>query len=322
MIEEILPRIFRIKLPLPRNPLRELNSYLIRSKERSLLIDTGMNREECRNVIVESLRQLDVDLERMDIFITHHHADHLGQTAFLARTGSKAYIHKEELSTVGNEATWQAMLRFFASNGFPEQELQSALASHPGHRYQLRDKVNFSYVDEGDLISAGDYYFRCVITPGHSPAHTCLYEASKKILVSGDHILFDITPNISQQFAQTNPLKDYIASLDKVYPLEANITLPGHRDISNNHRKRIGELKHHHQERCNEVLEALSSGEHTAFEVASQISWDIDAETWELFPPRQKWFAIGETLAHIKLVEEEGRVRCRCINGQFWFSLS
>ena len=41
MTECISEGLYRIPVPLPGNPLRELNSYLLRGRERSLLIDTG-----------------------------------------------------------------------------------------------------------------------------------------------------------------------------------------------------------------------------------------------------------------------------------------
>jgi hypothetical protein len=46
MPDEVFPDIFRIPIPLPRNPLRAINTYLIRGRDRSLLVDTGMNRPE------------------------------------------------------------------------------------------------------------------------------------------------------------------------------------------------------------------------------------------------------------------------------------
>jgi glyoxylase-like metal-dependent hydrolase (beta-lactamase superfamily II) len=47
MIDEVLPNIYRIEVPLPRNPLRAINSYVIKGDDRALIVDTGMNREEC-----------------------------------------------------------------------------------------------------------------------------------------------------------------------------------------------------------------------------------------------------------------------------------
>ncbi|MFQ7450231.1 MAG: hypothetical protein ACLRNQ_01020 [Flavonifractor plautii] len=46
MTECISEGLYRIPVPLPGNPLRELNSYLLRGQERSLLIDTGFRQEE------------------------------------------------------------------------------------------------------------------------------------------------------------------------------------------------------------------------------------------------------------------------------------
>ena len=46
MVEQIYsqPDIFRIDVPLPQNPLRNPNCYVVRCRERFLAIDTGFNR--------------------------------------------------------------------------------------------------------------------------------------------------------------------------------------------------------------------------------------------------------------------------------------
>lgn len=48
MIEKILPNLYKIEIPLPRNPLKALNCYVFKDKERNLIVDTGFDREECR----------------------------------------------------------------------------------------------------------------------------------------------------------------------------------------------------------------------------------------------------------------------------------
>jgi len=40
MIEEIFKDFFRLEIPLPRSPLKALNSYLIKGEDRFLIIDT------------------------------------------------------------------------------------------------------------------------------------------------------------------------------------------------------------------------------------------------------------------------------------------
>jgi glyoxylase-like metal-dependent hydrolase (beta-lactamase superfamily II) len=78
MIDEVRPSIFRMEIPLPDNPLKAINSYVIKGEDHFLMIDTGMNRPECMEVMQASLRELRVDLEKTDFFVTHVHADHFG----------------------------------------------------------------------------------------------------------------------------------------------------------------------------------------------------------------------------------------------------
>ncbi|MBM3118470.1 MAG: MBL fold metallo-hydrolase [Chloroflexi bacterium] len=324
MIEEILPGLYRIEIPLPKSPLKALNSYLINGQERFLIIDTGFNRDECLHPMLASLKKLNVDLSRTDFFITHLHADHSGLVATLATETSKIYFNKVETSIVsfeGSEGRWDGMFAFYLSNGFPLDEFKKAFESHPGYRYSPRKRVPFSVLGEGDTIDIDDYSFRCIETPGHSPGHMCLYEPSKKILVCGDHILFDITPNITWWPELKNSLNQYLMSLGKVYGLDVALILPGHRSRWDNHRRRITELYEHHRERLSEALSALGDGAKTAWGVAPYITWDIDCKSWEEFPPTQKWFAVGETIAHLDYLEADGRVRKDTKNHKVIYSL-
>lgn len=53
MYTQIEENIYSIYVPLPENPLRNLNSYLIKGEGgRSLLIDTGFRRDECREALL------------------------------------------------------------------------------------------------------------------------------------------------------------------------------------------------------------------------------------------------------------------------------
>ncbi len=83
------------------------------------------------------------------------------------------------------------------------------------------------------------------------------------------------------------------------------------RTIWNDHRKRIEELHGHHQVRLNEILFTLEEGEKTAWEIAQQVTWDVDYKAWELFPPSQKWFAMGEVIAHITYLERNEMIKQR-----------
>jgi glyoxylase-like metal-dependent hydrolase (beta-lactamase superfamily II) len=308
MCEEVLPNLFRIKIPLPESPLKYLNSYVIRDPERCLIIDTGLNRTECLEAMLAGLRKIDVDLAQSDLFITHLHADHFGLVAKLASESTNVFFSRPEKELMESWEGFAAMIAYAGRNGFPENELRAALDKHPGAKYGTEWIPELKVLEDGDQIQFGDYQFQCVATPGHTMGHTCLYEPDKKLLVAGDHILIDITPNIQCWSDSQNPLKHYLASLDKVAGLQVDLVLPGHRRLISDHQARIEELKRHHDQRLAEVISILDGGAMTAFEVASRMTWDLKCDDWKDFPVAQRWFATGEAISHLRLLEEEGKI--------------
>lgn len=307
MSEEVFPDIHRIEVPLPRNPLKAINSYVVRGRDRFLVVDTGMNRPECLDVMRASLEVLAVDLSRTDFFITHGHSDHIGLVSALKTAGSHVFVNPVEAVRLLDPDLWNGLAAAARTHGFPDPE--AAIDTHPGRRYLFGGRPHFTHLQEGDVLPIGKYSFRCVATPGHTPGHLCLYEAEAKILLSGDHILDTITPNISGWGREGDPLGEYLESLDKIAAYDIKLILPGHRNLILDHRRRIGELKEHHRRRIREVIGILGRERHTAYQAASRMTWDIDCARWEDFPIPQKWFATGEALAHLLHLERAGRVK-------------
>ena len=321
MPDEILPDVYRIEVPLPGNPLKAINSYVFMAGERNLVVDTGMNREECATVLRAGLAELGVDLAATDFFATHLHADHYGLIPVLATETSTVYFNQPDAAIIRSGGRWAVQLEYARRSGFPENQLQDALQRHPGYRYTAAGHLDYRLVRDGDRVAVGDYESLCLETPGHTPGHTCLYEPAKKILVAGDHLLEDITPNISSWLDWGNPLGQYLDSLDKIYRLDVELVLPGHRRVFRDHRRRIDELRQHHRARADEILAILKRGEQNAFEIASQMTWDLTYKQWEQFPVSQKWFATGEAIAHLKYLEHERAVRKEERGGRIVYSL-
>jgi len=189
-------------------------------------------------------------------------------------------------------------------NGFPENEIKAVFDQHPAAEFDVDWIQQIKALDDGDVIAIGAYNFICVATPGH----TCLYEPNKKILLAGDHILMDISPNIVCWSDTENPLAHFLASLDKVQKLQVDFVLPGHRRLIDNPKDRIAELKKHHACRLDEILALLNGSSMSAFQIASNMTWDIVSENWDQFPAPHKWFATGEAISHIRYLEEAGSV--------------
>jgi glyoxylase-like metal-dependent hydrolase (beta-lactamase superfamily II) len=322
MIEEVFPNIFRMEIPLPKNPLKAINSYLIMSGDRFLMVDTGMNRVECMEAMQSSLKELQVNLTQIDFFITHLHADHLGLVSELAQDSSEIYFNYPDQEVMNDINHWDEMAASARMNGFPEFHIQAAIANHPGRKYHARRSLNVTPLKEGDQLAVGEYFFQCVETPGHTRGHMCLYEPRTKIFFSGDHILNDITPNIALWSEDDDPLQQYLKSLDKIDGYKIERVLPGHRSLFHDHRRRIAELKEHHEVRNGEVLNILQTGRQNAYQVASQMTWDIDCDRWEDFPLPQQWFAGGEALAHLQYLQGEGPVKKEIRQEKVFFSLA
>jgi len=324
LISETIPGIFKIEVPLPNNPLKTLNSYVIKSSNRNLIVDTGMNRDECREAMYSGIKALELDLNQTDFFITHMHADHSGLVFDLARENSVIYCSQADtraINLMSTQGAWDRMKDFARENGFPVAELEDAMQKHPGYRYSPRGHCNFRTVREGDVIKIAGYSFACIETPGHTLGHMCLYDEGYRVMISGDHVLRDISPNISRWSRdEKDPLREYLKSLDKVADLNVDLILPGHRSVFRDLKIRIEELRQHHRHRLDEVLTILSKGEQDAYQVAAMMTWDMTYSSWTSFPVPQKWFATGEALAHLSYLEGQGLVRQKEQQGRWFFS--
>jgi len=326
MIEEIFPGIYRIEVPLPDNPLQSVNSYLLKGEEKDLLVDTGMNKEECRAALLFALQELGANMEKIDIFITHIHHDHFGLAMSLNLNGAKIYMNALESAFLEELPLLEKDVMHARLNGFPEEELPKALekkveflkniplrelqkALQGCTGYAPCGKERFCFLSEGDTLHVGEYSFQCLTTPGHSSGHLCLYDAGHRILFSGDHLLEDITPAVFLWPGEKrNPLQEYLISLDKVSKLEVAAVLPGHRSVFRDCQGRISQIKAHHGRRKEEMASLLDFKGKNAYQIASQASWNIPLP-WDQFPPELKWMALGETLAHLKCLEEEGQIK-------------
>ncbi len=328
MIEKILPGIFRIELPLPDSQLQTVNCYLLRGKERDLLVDSGINKEECKTALIEALQELDTNMERTDFFITHLHEDHFGLAPVIASNVSTIYLNFPEAFFWRDPEKWKRGFIHGKKLGFPTEELQSFISDTPDFlkRLPLEEikiavesyekntppkKGRFQIIEDGETLNVGDYSFRCLMTPGHSSGHICLYEPQKNLLFCGDHILETITPAIFLWSGENgNPLSEYLSSLDRVFNMEIKMLLPGHRSTFQDYRGRIAEIKEHHCQREREIASVLDINGKTPYEIASKVSWNIPLP-WEQFSVELRWMAMAETLAHLKYMENKGDVRSK-----------
>jgi len=301
-IAEILPHLYRIEIPLPNNPLKVTNSYFIRGQERNLLVDTGFNRDECRVAMDEALLSLGINMENTDLFITHLHSDHAGLAGHLATEHTSVYMSEYDGQVVMNSkdsAHWAMFNDFFRFSGLMSTGVEDNINNHPGFRFAAPVLDRITMVPDGYHIQVGEYNFCCLQTEGHTPGHMCLYDSDKRLLLSGDHILGKITPNITLWELTVDVLGQYLQSLDKIAALKVDLVLPGHRTIIEDCGQRIQELKTHHERRLQDVMNIIADQRLHATEVASCMRWDLSYRDWNDFPWGQKLFATGEAMSHL-----------------------
>lgn len=308
MLTKIADNLYKKVVPLPNNPLREINAYII-TGERNLLIDTGFNRPECEEALRDAFRELGID--GADLFITHLHSDHCGLAGKIASENSIIYSGETDGELINFEAGnlyWRMLDDLFIKYGFPKADFGRNTDIHPGRKYCHKERFDFTYVAEGDVLKYGGYNLKPVLTPGHTPGHMCLYDEGKKILFCGDLILGTITPNICIELSMENPLKEYLNSLKKVEELDVKLLLTAHGTPVENMYLRINELYKHHKDRLDEVKGILGDQWKTGYTVAGDMTWEIDCKNWDDFPAPQKWFATGEAIAHLQYLYFAGEI--------------
>lgn len=312
MIEELYRNIFRIGVPLKGNPLKEINSYYIRGESSDLLIDTGFRMQECREALEAGLRELASDPERRDLYITHMHADHSGLADQFVGPGRNIYISGTDLSFVKK---WVSLSNIekdgrFLKEGFSEEMLDELEKNSPSNIYVMKNwgLPCIRPVEDGYTLNAGEYELRVISVPGHTPGNTMLYEKTHQLMFSGDHILFDITPNITFWEGMEDSLGSYLDSLEKADRFSVKQTLPGHRKTGIFH-ERIRDLREHHRRRIAETFKIVCECPgRTAFEIAGRMTWKIRSSSWEDFPVVQKRFAVGECISHLDYLIKRGKV--------------
>lgn len=154
--------------------------------------------------------------------------------------------------------------------------MKKTQALNPAVRYKL-DQVDdrFVPIDAGWKYTVGDYTLEMISVPGHTPGNAMFWAKKQGIMFTGDHILFDISPNITSWLESEDPLGDYLDSLRLARKYPVRLALPGHRKTGD-YAARIEALLAHHERRLAET-EALLA-EHpgmTAYETAGKMRWKI-----------------------------------------------
>jgi glyoxylase-like metal-dependent hydrolase (beta-lactamase superfamily II) len=288
--------------------------YMIKRGGETILVDCGWNTDAAYAALEEGMKEHGSHpSEITKLVITHVHPDHYGMAGRLKQISScELIIHEQDAEVIKSryfapKALTDQMANFMALNGVPPMDTSQMARGSMGMLGNVSPAPPDTQVHGGEVIRAGDLEFEVIWTPGHSPGHICLFEPNRKVLLTGDHILPTITPNVSIH-AQTHgsPLGDYMRSMRSLIELDVEYVLPAHEFDTKELKKRIIEIEEHHEMRLNEMMSCVDRGGSTAWEVADRVRWATGM--MKDFEPFMQRAAVGETIAHLEFLFEQGRL--------------
>ncbi len=314
-VENLGQGLWSVPVPMPQSSLRYVLVYLLEQRKGVTLIDAGWDTEEAWSALNDGLAKAGYGIgDVRSVLVTHIHPDHYG-LAGRVRESSGAWIalHPADAEIlpqryVQMDGLLSTMRTHLLECGVPTDAMDSMRGASMPVRGFVNAVLPDVLLEDGDHPEVPGWKLTAVWTPGHSPGHLCFYEPRRRLLLSGDHILPRITPNISLHPQQTsNPLADFLDALDKVAGLEVDEVLPAHEYRFRNLAERIVQLRGHHEHRLSEVTGVLARKPGaTAWEIAIEMTW---SRPWEEIQFWMQRAALGEALAHLIVLETRGVIR-------------
>lgn len=291
-----------------------VNCYVFVGTTGLTVVDPGWEFPAGREALQRGLARLGAGLGDVShILVTHFHADHYGAAPWLSRvSGARIAMHASDAGVFdavaqSTDERIRSIAQFLIATGAPRDEID-ALGLERGIIDGLRGTPGPDESLAADaVVDADGVRIEVLHTPGHTKGHACFYVPHEELLLSGDHILPRISPNVSSyDLGDNDPLGDYLGSLALLRQRRVSQVLPGHEYRFDDLDARLDELQSHHEARLDEASELLDvSGAATSWQVAEGLRW---SRPWEHMEPYARRSANGEALAHLVLMERMGRV--------------
>ncbi len=316
---EIAPGVQWIRMPLPF-ALDHVNLWALEDGDGWCLIDTGFPTDEIRALWETVLAGPLGGRPVRRILVTHMHPDHIGLAGWLTER-CDAELIATQAEWLAARMLWlddtagllDAYRRFYDRAGLASK-MAAALTQRRG---AYRDAVSpippvFRPIRNGDRLRIGGRAWQVMTGAGHSPDHVCLFAPDLDLLIAGDQVLPRISPNISvwPSAPLADPLGAYLDSLGMFSVLPDDVlVLPSHGLPFRGLAGRVAALAVHHEERLAVAAEACRSPADAMTVTGALFRRKLDQH--------QITFAIGEALAHLNHLVEQGRVERKLENGRW-----
>jgi len=306
--------VWATAIPFP-SPLTYSYSYALRYPDGLVVVDLGWDSDEAWDAFLAGLSRAGAGLDEViGVVVTHAHPDHYGlatrirehSSAWIgAHPGERAQIRvdaAERRARLGEITAW---LRDCGVPGPLLVELDGELGALDAVLPSVEPDVELA---DGTPVPGTDGALVPVHTPGHTAGHLCFHDRARNLLLTGDHVLPKVTPNVARRPGSgPDPLRDFLASLARLDRItDSAVVLPGHEWPFDRLSRRLDVLREHHRARLMEIEHAVVRGCDTVWQVAEAVSW---AREFSAFTPRSLRSALAETSAHLLRLAVDGRIR-------------
>lgn len=173
-------------------PATHTQSYALGGRDLILVEPATPYEDEQREWLAWARSLVSTGRNLVGIFLTHHHADHIGGAEVFAKElGAPLFAHR------------------MTQQRLPSMSIQNLL-------------------DEGDVLTLDGptpQRWQVLLTPGHAPGHLCLFEPELRQLVVGDMVA-----SIGTILIETTDgdMRRYLTELERLANLDAKTALPAH----------------------------------------------------------------------------------------------
>ncbi len=295
-------------LPMPFR-LKHVHVFALIHDNGVALFDTGLNSPETLLKLENSLKTLGKKIEEVDrIFISHYHTDHCGIAGRIKElSGASIYMSEIDGKRIQNDQqkgiNIEQIKNFYRQHGLMEDSIESLVRLL---KYFNEVTIPFQvdhFIKANETYVIGGLTFEVIPAQGHTRGQVCFFFRRLGVLLSVDHVLPNITPNLAPETSnpEYRPLHSYLKSLNQIRDLPVVKVYPSHGESFTNLKSRIGEIVEHHCERKGLILTSVKGGAKTAY----HISLDIFGTN---LPEFDQFLAINETYSHLLELKLEGAV--------------
>ncbi len=114
-------------------------------------------------------------------------------------------------------------------------------------------------LQDGDVLTGGDWSVECVYTPGHTSNHMCYQLRESKALFTGDHVMGWSTSIISPP---DGDMGAYIASLERLLERDDTVYWPTHGPCIDDPKPHVQAFIEHRLARERQIIDCIEQGVH------------------------------------------------------------